>query len=340
MPEGDKTAQEGAPTPGPAPVGGSAIVGTAPTGLDAGGGGKQAPGQPGQAVAPQSGQPGTQAPSTGGWDRARSETHFQTLYQKTLAEKKELEAKLAQASVAPPAPAATGTQAAPSDVETRLSAIWETRRRGTVDQYLKEVREDPELGEAVYLHEAQRLGIIRMPTPQVAPAQAAPQQAVDPDTIRQIARQEYETAYDEGMSFRERLAAFAAPYGGDAFLKEQITVTTPQGQLTMSREKAATMYRRFTGKDDPRTALNEVDPAGMEAARDRVAEQRVWEAIRAKQAAGQVYVGPAGVPGQPAVPSGMATPTAALSDELTKQAVASSRFGTDVSAKPTFAPGK
>lgn len=338
MPEGDKSTQQGAPAPGPAPAGGSTGGSPAPPGLAPSGGGQQAPAQAGPAVAPQQGPTGTQAPATGGWTQADRNAHIQTLYQKVVAEKKELEAKL-QAAEAARQPQAEPTAAAArqpiSAIETEIEDMWMQTGRDAHDTMLARVRE--RFGETYALRWAAQRGIIPQQPQVQQPVQAAPQQ-IDPDAMRQIVRQELDAAHAEGETFGERLAAYAAPYGGDAFLAEQITVTTPQGVLTMARRKAVDMYRRFTGVADPRAILNDVDGAGMEAARDRVAEQRVWEHIRAMQASGQVVVGPAGAPVAPTPGPGMATPTAALSDSLTQVAVASTRYGSVT--KPSFADGK
>jgi len=348
MPEGDKSTPQGAPAPSPAPV--SGITGTpAPKGLDAGGGGQQAPASAGTADAPQ-GQGTSPQPAKGApWTQDQREEHIQTLYQKQKAEldaykalgasPDQLAEKLkAQQTVASSAGHPSGGTANVSSLQSMAGEVapefW-----GTVLQRIHE-----EKGELAY---AQALAeMVRNQTPQAQPASGQPQAGpniADLETrMEQIANRTVRSSTTKGYAFQKRLNNFAAPLGGGNFLQAEILVETPQGQIRMTREEAVHKYNDWANDQgrpvqDIREILREVDPAGLQAIDDRKADERAEKRLLALQASGQPYIGHGGVP--QAVQPGMASPNAALHEGLTRTAVASDRFGLNSLKKPEFAPG-
>lgn len=356
MPDGDKNTPQGVPAPGPAPAGGSTSAAPAPAGLGAGGGGQQAP-EPasGPAPAPQQGPAqGTAPQPTKGapWTQTQREEKFQTLYQQAkpkldayaaLGTPEEIAAKLKAASE----PAKPAPQAQPTDAPTgdpNLTTLWNQCARSAYDNYLTEV--ETQYGRTMALQEAQRLGVLKTQVAQ-APVQQqpVPNLAELEAKMEQIAHQTYRRADTQGYDFQKRLDNFAKPYGGDQFLQAEITVETPNGQIKMTREEAAHRFNDWANDQgrpvqDMREIFREVDPAGLRELEKQQLLQEVWKDIQAKQASGQVYVGPTGAPPAQQVQPGMATPTAALSDGLTQVAAASDRHGLNVLTKPTFPQGK
>ena len=354
MPEGDKSTPQGAPAPGPAPAGGSTGASPAPTGLDAGGGGGQAPVSSGTADAPQQGSAqGTSPQPTKGapWTRHEREDHFQTLYQKQKAEldafkalgesPDQLAARL-RAQQEPPrqqAPQAASADAPSGD--PALTDLWNQCARSAYDTYLGEVQSTR--GMTTALQEAQRLGVLKTQAPMAPqPQQAAPNLDDLEAHMARIAHRTFRSAGDEGYVFQKRLDNFARPFGGDQFLQAEIVVQTPRGDIKMTREEAAHRYSDWASDQgrpvqDMREIFREVDPAGLREIEKQQLLQEVWKDIQTRQASGQVFVGPGGVSAPQGIQPGMATPNAALSEDLTQVAVASDRFGLNSLKKPEFA---